>query len=218
VTNLMLLPDGMRRWSQAHGVSLDDGYAAMADKLVEFIDWARQEGVTTLYVTCSSAANHSRPEPAVTTFLVAFIDMVQRCLDTCNFDFSGSLDLLPAHHLRELEELREKSSKESRFTLHYIWGMSLSHEVISIFNKLNGKIPAMTEDILARNAYVPQQVDYVIRTGGAIRISSFCPLMSPYAEWHFSPVLFPDITRADFEAAMRDLRGRERRFGGYPAA
>ncbi len=216
MTNMMLLPDGMRRWSQAHGVSLDDGYTAMADKLFEFIGWAREEGTTTLYITTSSAANFSRPESVVTTALVAFNDVAQRCHGNCNFDLSGSLDLVPDRYLTELEELRDKSDKESEFTLHYILGMSLSHEVIGIFNKFNGKIPAMTEDILTSNAYVPKQVDFIIRTGGGIRMSSFFPLMSPYAELYFSPVLFPDITRADFDTALQDLRGRDRRFGGYP--
>ncbi|AZM48653.1 hypothetical protein DMB38_25235 [Streptomyces sp. WAC 06738] len=217
MTNLMLLPDGMRRWSKANGVSLDGGYKAMADKLIEFMGWAREDGVKTLYITTSSAANFSRPEPAVTTFLVAFNDIVRRVHDDLNFDFSGSLHLVPEQYLIELEELRDKSNKESGFTLHYIMGMSLSEEVVQIFNKLNGKIPEMTEEILAENAYVPQNVDYLIRTGGAIRMSSFFPLMSPYAELHFSPVLFPDITRADFDAAMKDLRRRERRYGNYPA-
>jgi undecaprenyl diphosphate synthase len=216
VTTLMLLPDGMRRWSQANGVSLDDGYAAMGDKIVEFMDWAREEGVTTLYITASSAANHSRPQPAVTTFMNAFTDVVRRVHDSCAFDFSGSLDLVSAPHLAELEELREKSAKDTGFTLHYILGMSLTHEVIGIFNRLNGKIPELTEEILARHAYVPAQVDHLIRTGGATRMSSFFPLMSPYAELHFSPCLFPDMTRADFDAALADLKGRERRFGGYP--
>lgn len=217
MTNLMLLPDGMRRWSKANGVSLDDGYKAMADKLVEFMGWAREEGIKTLYITTSSAANFSRPEPAVTTFLVAFNDIVRRVHDDVNFDFSGSLHLVPEQYLIELEELRDKSNKESDFTLHYIMGMSLSEEVVQIFNRLNGKIPELTEEILAENAYVPQNVDYLIRTGGAIRMSSFFPLMSPYAELHFSPVLFPDITKAEFDTAMKDLRRRERRYGNYPA-
>jgi undecaprenyl diphosphate synthase len=216
VTNMMLLVDGMRRWSQAHGVSLEDGYAAMADKLIEFFGWAREEGTATLYVATSSAENFSRPESAVRTALDAWNDVARRCHSSCNFDFSGSLDLVPDRYVTQLEELRDKSDKESEFTLHYIYGMSLSREVIGIFNKLNGKIPAMTEDILISNAYVPKQVDFIIRTGGAIRISSFFPLMSPFAELHFSPVLFPDMTRADFDTALQDLRGRDRRFGVYP--
>nr|BDC78255.1 cyclolavandulyl diphosphate synthase [Streptomyces viridochromogenes] len=216
MTNLMLLPDGMRRWSIENGVSLDEGYKAMADKLVEFISWAREEGITTLYITTSSAANFERPESAVTTFLDAFDDLAQRVHGTCNFDFSGSLDLVPARYLESLEKLRDSSDKESEFTLHYIMGMSLSREVIGIFNKLNGKIPEMTEEILAGHAYVPQHVDFLIRTGGAVRMSSFFPLMSPYAELYFSPLLFPDITRADFDTAMKDLQQRERRYGRYP--
>ena len=218
MTTMMLLPDGMRRWSQAHGVSLDDGYAAMADKLIEFVGWAKEEGITALYITTSSAANFNRPGPAVTTFLVAFNDVARRCHDSCKFDFSGLLDLVPERYLAELEELREKSDKESEFTLHFILGMSLSREVVGIFNKLNGKITTMTEEVLASHAYVPEQVDFLIRTGGAIRMSSFFPLMSPYAELYFAPVLFPDMTRADFDAALQSLRQRERRFGGYPAA
>jgi undecaprenyl pyrophosphate synthase len=42
--------------------------------------------------------------------------------------------------------------------------------------------------------------------------------MSPYAELYFSPVLFPDIARADFDTALQNLRKRDRRFGGYPPA
>ncbi|MEU9109455.1 undecaprenyl diphosphate synthase family protein [Streptomyces xanthophaeus] len=217
MTNLMLLPDGMRRWSEANGVDLDGGYAAMADKLIEFMAWAKEEGITTLYVTASSAANHSRPDAAVITFMDAFNDVAKRIHKTYNFDFSGSLDLVPDAHLKELEELRDNSAKDSGFTLHYILGMSLTNEVIGIFNKLNGKIPELTEEILASHAYVPEQVDFLIRTGGAVRMSSFFPLTSPYAELYFSHLLFPDLTRADFDIALKDLRARDRRFGGYPA-
>lgn len=214
---LMLLPDGMRRWSEANGVSLTDGYFAMTDKLIEFFDWTREEGFSALYVANNSVKNYSRPEFAVNTFLTAFNNAAKRYHDTCNFNFSGSLDLVPERYLTELEECRDKSDKGSEFTLHFILGMSLSREVIGIFNKFNGKIPAMTEEILAENAYVPEQVDFIIRVGGNIRMSSFFPLMSPFAEMHFSPALFPDLTRADFDAALQDLRQRERRYGGYPA-
>lgn len=216
MTNLMLLPDGMRRWSQTHGVSLDDSYAAMTDKLVELMGWAREEGVTTLYVTVSSAANYSRSDAAVATASNAFNEVVRRCHDNCSFDFSGTLDLVPDRYLTELAELRDKSDRESEFTLHYILGMSLCHEVIGIFNKFNGKIPALTEDILVSNAYVPKPVDFIIRTGGAIRMSSFFPLMSPYAELHFCAPVFPDLTRSDFDTALEHLRKRDQRFGVYP--
>ncbi|MFD5631808.1 undecaprenyl diphosphate synthase family protein [Streptomyces sp. NPDC127072] len=216
MSNLMLLPDGMRRWSKEHGVSLDDSYAAMTDKIGEFVDWSREEGFTTLYITVSSVANYSRSAAAVETAMNAFTEVVRRTHDSLNFDFSGTLEVVPESWLTELEVLRDKSDKGSGFTLHYILGMSLSHEVIGIFNKFNGKIPELTEEILTENAYVPEPVDYLIRMGDSYRMSSFFPLMSPFAEMFFSNQLLPDMTRDDFDAALRDLRGRDRRYGIYP--
>lgn len=214
---LMLLPDGMRRWSEENGLSLNEGYTAMTDKLIEFFDWTREEGFSALYVATNSAKNYKRPESAVTTFLTAFNETAKRYHETCNFNFSGSLDLVPQPFLTELEGYRDNSDKTSDFTLHFILGMSLSREVIGIFNKFNGKIPALTEEILAENAYIPEEVDYIIRVGGNVRMSSFTPLMSPFAEMYFGDALFPAMTRADFDAALRDLRQRDRRYGVYPA-
>ncbi|GGX93622.1 undecaprenyl diphosphate synthase family protein [Streptomyces fructofermentans] len=216
MSNLMLLPDGMRRWSQKQGVSLDESYAAMTDKLVEFTGWAREEGFSKLYITVSSVANYSRSAAAVETAMNAFTEVVRRNHDSLAFDFTGTLDVVPDNWLSELDVLRDKSDKESDFTLHYIMGMSLSHEIISIFDKFNGKVPALTEELIAENAYIPEPVDYLIRMGGAYRMSSFTPLMSPFAEMYFSPLLLPDMTRADFDAAIADLRDRDRRYGVYP--
>lgn len=216
MTNLMLLPDGMRRWSLKHGVTLDDSYAAMTDKIVEFAGWAREEGFTTFYVAVSSVANYSRSDSVVATAMNAINDIARKCHDELNFTFSGTLDVVPEPYLSELEALRDKSDHDSDFTLHFVLGMSLTREIIDIFNKFNGKVPAMTEDLLISNAYVPEPVDFIIRAGGHVRMSSFYPLMSPFAEMHFSPQLMPDMTRADFDAALEDLRGRDRRYGVYP--
>jgi undecaprenyl diphosphate synthase len=218
VSNFMLLPDGMRRWSQNQGVSLQESYQAMADKIVEFTGWVREEGFTNFYIATNSAQNYTRPEAAVTTFLGAFNDVARRLHGEVNFEFSGLLDLVPDTYRSELEELSGKSAKDAGFTLHFVLGMSLSREIIGIFNRLNGTIPELTEEILAEHAYVPEPVDYVLRTGGHVRLSNFYPLMSPFAELYFSDALMPDITRAEFDTALADLRGRDRRYGAYPAS
>ncbi|RII13468.1 Ditrans,polycis-undecaprenyl-diphosphate synthase ((2E,6E)-farnesyl-diphosphate specific) [Streptomyces sp. YIM 130001] len=216
MANLLLLPDGMRRYSQSHSLTLEQGYSDMADKLVEFSGWAREEGFTKLYVATNSAQNYDRPEAAVVTFLEAFNDVARRVHGNLNFEFSGALDLVPERYLKELEELRDTSDKNAPYTLHFILGMSLTRELLTIFNKLNGKVPALTEELLAEHAYIPEPVDYVMRPGGHTRLSNFYPLMSPFAELHFSEVLFPDMQRSDFEEALADLRKRDRRYGVYP--
>jgi undecaprenyl diphosphate synthase len=57
------------------------------------------------------------------------------------------------------------------------------------------------------------EVDLLIRTGGEQRLSDFLLWESAYAELHFTSRLWPDFGAADLAAAVRDFRGRERRFG-----
>ncbi|HKQ56838.1 MAG TPA: undecaprenyl diphosphate synthase family protein, partial [Candidatus Eisenbacteria bacterium] len=59
-------------------------------------------------------------------------------------------------------------------------------------------------------------VDLMIRAGGEQRLSDFLLWESAYAELVFTPTMWPDFTAADLESAVRDYRGRERRFGGLP--
>ena len=56
--------------------------------------------------------------------------------------------------------------------------------------------------------------DLVIRTSGETRTSNFLPWQAAYAEYEFTPVLWPDFT-PDHLAQILDRFGmRDRRFGG----
>jgi undecaprenyl diphosphate synthase len=61
-------------------------------------------------------------------------------------------------------------------------------------------------------------VDLLIRTGGERRLSDFLLWESAYAELVFTRTMWPDFGGADLAAAVREFRGRERRFGGVPQA
>jgi len=60
-------------------------------------------------------------------------------------------------------------------------------------------------------------VDLLIRSGGEQRISDFLLWEIAFAELVFTDTLWPEFGPADLEAAVREFRGRERRFGGLPA-
>jgi undecaprenyl diphosphate synthase len=55
--------------------------------------------------------------------------------------------------------------------------------------------------------------DLVIRTSGETRLSNFLLLQSAYAEFVFTPVLWPDFGKAELTAAIAEYARRERRFG-----
>ena len=61
-------------------------------------------------------------------------------------------------------------------------------------------------------------VDLLIRTGGEQRLSDFLLWECAYAELVFSRRMWPEFGTADFDAAIEDFHGRDRRFGGLSRA
>ncbi len=46
-----------------------------------------------------------------------------------------------------------------------------------------------------------------------MRLSNFLLWQCAYAEFYFTPTLWPDFGEEEFKAALDSFRGRERRFG-----
>ena len=55
--------------------------------------------------------------------------------------------------------------------------------------------------------------DLVIRTSGELRVSNFLLWQAAYAEFHFTPTLWPDFDDGDLREALEAYAGRRRRFG-----
>ena len=53
----------------------------------------------------------------------------------------------------------------------------------------------------------------MIRTSGEHRISNFLLWQLAYAEFYFTPVLWPDFRKPQFYEAIKAFQDRERRFG-----
>jgi undecaprenyl diphosphate synthase len=56
--------------------------------------------------------------------------------------------------------------------------------------------------------------DLVIRTSGEQRLSNFLLWESAYAEFYFTPVLWPDFDATELDRALEAFSERSRRFGG----
>ena len=55
--------------------------------------------------------------------------------------------------------------------------------------------------------------DLIIRTSGEKRLSGLMPWQSCYSEFYFCKKLWPDFSKKDFDAALKEYARRKRRFG-----
>jgi len=71
------------------------------------------------------------------------------------------------------------------------------------------------ERTFARYLYVPEvpDADMVWRTSGEERLSNFMLWQAAYSEMVFSDVLWPDVDRLAFWAAIEEYAKRNRRYG-----
>jgi undecaprenyl diphosphate synthase len=63
-----------------------------------------------------------------------------------------------------------------------------------------------------------RDVDLLIRTGGEQRLSDFLLWECAYAELVFAPLMWPEFSESEFNSALNEFAGRERRFGGVLSA
>jgi undecaprenyl diphosphate synthase len=158
------------------------------------------------------------------TLLVKTISKETKTLTDNNIRLNaiGDLASLPSSCLKELNEAIEKTKGNTRMTLTLAlsysarWEMTEAVKAIAK-NVKSGLLSVEDIDESTINQHlctlgIPDP-ELLIRTSGEHRISNFLLWQIAYAELYFTDKLWPDFERRDFEEAIIDYQGRERRFG-----
>jgi undecaprenyl diphosphate synthase len=114
--------------------------------------------------------------------------------------------------VRLMEWAEETTAHNTRITLFVAFNYGGRGEIVDAARGFDGT----TEEEFAARLYAPDMhdPDLLIRTSGEERISNFLLWQCAYSEFVFSPVLWPEFSRADLEAALHEYEERGRRFGG----
>jgi undecaprenyl diphosphate synthase len=184
---------------------------------------ARDRGVGTLSVYTFSTENWSRPDEEVTGLFSLIDGAVRQHTDELiaegvRVNVIGRLHEAPPDIQRSIRAAEERTRNGSRMTLNICFNYSGRAEIIDAVRALVASASGpgdVDEDHLAEHLYTAGQpdVDLLIRTGGDVRTSNFLIWQAAYAELVFSDKFWPDFTPDDFDAALDDFAGRERRFG-----
>jgi undecaprenyl diphosphate synthase len=118
-----------------------------------------------------------------------------------------------------MDKLESDTKDNTAGTLAICLNYGGQMEVVDAVKKIiqSGVKPEeVDEDLIAANLYgaeVPP-VDVIVRTSGEKRLSNFMLWRSAYSEFIFLDKMWPEMTKDDVTAIIKEYSRRHRRFGG----
>ena len=218
-SHIALIPDGNRRWSRAHRLTILSGYKNGVEKFISFSIWAKAMGVRTLTVwalSTENARNRSRLEinTLYSLYMKAANDPKLLALllkNKAQIHFVGNMKLIPANLRKALLKLEAKTKACKELTINLLIGYGGRDDLVYAASRSG---PASEKGFGSRimTSSIPN-VDLVISTSGEHRLSGFLPWQTDYSEIYFSRKFWPDFQRRDLKRAIDSYAARERRFG-----
>jgi undecaprenyl diphosphate synthase len=226
--HVAIIMDGNGRWAQQRGRPRIFGHRVGAQAVRRTVEAARRAGVGTLTLYAFSSDNWQRPPREVAGLMRLFRHYLAgetaRCVENgVRLQVIGRRDRIAPALLRSIEAAEAATAGCGEMRLRIAVDYSARDAIVEAARRLGGagsdreRFAASLAEVLHDPEPVAE-VDLLIRTGGEQRISDFLLWELAYAELHFTSRMWPDFGEADLDTALREFRGRERRFGRVPQA
>jgi undecaprenyl diphosphate synthase len=207
--------DGNGRWATGRGLPRILGHRAGVEAARRVVEASPDAGVGILTLFAFSSDNWRRPPMEVDALMrlmsVYLQNETARCVaQGVRLEVIGRRDRLDRKLCSAIAQAEGATAAGRRLWLRMAVDYSARDAILAAACGL----PELSRDALDRAMGPP--VDLLIRTGGERRLSDFQLWESAYAELVFTRTMWPDFGAPDLLAAVREFRGRERRFGGVP--
>lgn len=230
--HVALIMDGNGRWAKQKGLPRLAGHNAGMKAMKKIVDHADKLGIKYLTVYAFSTENWKRSLEEVSgifKLLVTYVnsDLKELIANNVKVQILGDYSVLPQDAVKSLEKTLKKTKDNTglqfNIALNYGGRDELRRAVTSLAEKVKEGIiqpEEITEEMISAELFTgSEQTDtpdpeLIIRTSGELRLSNFLLWQSAYSELVFPEVMWPDFTPEEFEKALADYQGRERRFGG----
>jgi short-chain Z-isoprenyl diphosphate synthase len=228
--HVAMIVDGNRRWARQLGLeTVAHGHRAGAAKMLEFLEWCDDLGVTvvTLYLLSSDnlTNRHSDELKALFEIIAELANDISHYRDW-RVQHVGSSVGLPESLVAALTAAAERTASHTGLHVNLAVGYGGRKEITDAMRSIvadhyaqGGSIETLAElltpDLIGEHLYTGGQPDpdLVIRTSGEQRLSDFMLWQSAHSEFYFVEALGPDLREVDFLRAVRDYSRRQRRFG-----
>ena len=231
--HVAIIMDGNGRWARARDLPRTAGHAQGEPALFDVVHGALDLGLQWLTVYTFSTENWSRPDDEV-AFLMQFnVDLLTRRRDELHdlgvkVVFIGEQDdpRVPEAVRERMASAEALTKDNTNLTMVFAFNYGGRVEIAKAARRIAEEAAAgsldpedVGEPTIAARLYLPgmPDPDLVIRTSGEMRTSNFLLWEAAYAEYVFTPVLWPDFDREELARCIAEYQSRERRYGGVDA-
>ncbi|HVE77636.1 MAG TPA: di-trans,poly-cis-decaprenylcistransferase [Gemmatimonadaceae bacterium] len=225
--HVAIIMDGNGRWATSRRLSRPTGHQEGAKAARRIVEAARELGVGTLTLYAFSSDNWRRPPREVGALMALFrrylVAETPRCLENgVRLNIIGRRDRLGEPLRRAIDGAERATSGQAAMHLRVALDYSARDAILRAARRLaiaeepsREAFATLLGEVDHAGAPAPD-VDLLIRTGGEQRLSDFLLWECAYAEFVFSPRMWPEFGPDDLAAAVREFAARERRFGDVP--
>ena len=226
-----MILDGNGRWAAARGKARIAGHRAGVDSVLRVVDWCSEVGIGYLTLYAFSTENWRRSAHEVSGLMRLMGLMLRTKVGllrrrNVRLRVVGRRSDLSAALQRNIAAAERDTAKCTGLQLVLAISYGGRAEIAEAARRFacdvrDGKADAeaLSDDAFRQYLYAPDvpDPDLVIRTSGEFRLSNFLLWQSAYAELWVTPVLWPDFSKEDFQAALSAYSARNRRMGGRKA-
>jgi undecaprenyl diphosphate synthase len=214
--------DGNGRWASSRGLPRIAGHKAGVESVRAAVRAAGEMGIETLTLYSFSTENWLRPAEEVSELMKLLSwalskEVLELNRNNVRLSAIGRIHALPKTVLSELNLAIQKLQHNKGLHLVLALNYGGRQEIIDAANRaISSGATTIDEKLIEKNLYTAgfPELDLVIRTSGEMRISNFLLWQAAYAEFHVTPVLWPEFRKEHLQAAINDFQSRDRRFGG----
>lgn len=222
--HIAIIMDGNGRWAQQRGKDRVFGHLNGVASVRSAVESAIQHGVEYLTLYAFSTENWSRPDDEVSALMDLLVSTIlneskELFQQGVQLRTIGDVSGLPLKCQNSLDEAISNSPEDTKLTLtlalNYSSKWEITEAVRGIVSEgtLKDDITPELIDKYLDSSFMPDP-ELLIRTSGEARLSNFMLWQLAYAEFYFTPVLWPDFREEHFVEAIIEYQQRDRRFGG----
>lgn len=229
--HVAIIMDGNGRWAAARGLKRTEGHKRGVETVRNIVEYAGSLGIQYLTLYSFSSENWTRPAAEIADLmglLKFFIrhDLMKLKKNGVRIRVIGMRDNLSGDLCAHLEKAEEETKDNTAMTLVVAFNYGARDEITNAVREIASQVQSGKLEIEDINGQIVSQSldtydipdpDVIIRTSGEQRLSNFLLWQSAYSELIFIPVLWPDFSQKDLDAALIEYSRRERRFGSLEA-